>query len=127
MLKPGEVPLIGKKSNMRSLYRFSPESKKKTPEKKGVVITELSEPTLKRPKVTLKPFKATGSEKEKPKAVEKPIEKEIEKKGAADKPLLNPRRPRLPLPLLLRRRRVRRSFTPQGLTIPFMRKRKDRR
>ncbi|MFS7954701.1 hypothetical protein Hanom_Chr07g00633621 [Helianthus anomalus] len=91
MPKPCEVPLIRKKSNLLSLYRFSPEAKKKTPEKKGVVITEPSEPALKRPKVTIKPFKATESEKEKPNAGEKPIEKEMEKRGAAGQPLAEPK------------------------------------
>ncbi|MFS7905397.1 hypothetical protein Hanom_Chr01g00047181 [Helianthus anomalus] len=89
MSKPGGVPLIGKKSNLRSLYRFSPEAKKKTPEKKGVVITEPSEPALKRPKVTIKPLKATESEKETPAHVEK----EIERKRAVDKPLTKPNEP----------------------------------
>ncbi|KAM0017661.1 hypothetical protein Hdeb2414_s0027g00690561 [Helianthus debilis subsp. tardiflorus] len=37
--KSGGVPLIGKRSNLRFLYRFSPEAEKKMPEKKGVVIT----------------------------------------------------------------------------------------
>ncbi|KAM0036316.1 hypothetical protein Hdeb2414_s0014g00424991 [Helianthus debilis subsp. tardiflorus] len=49
----------------------------KTPEKKGVVITDPPEPAQKRPKVTIKPFKAAGVEAEK--------EKEKEKK-AAEKP-----------------------------------------
>ncbi|KAJ0526838.1 hypothetical protein HanHA300_Chr09g0327611 [Helianthus annuus] len=97
MSKPGGVPLIGKKSNLRSLYRFSPEGKKKTPEKKGVVIIEPSEPALKRPKVTkvtIKPFKVTESEKEKHKAGEKPVkEKDMERKRAVDKPLTEPKEP----------------------------------
>ncbi|XP_021971262.1 uncharacterized protein LOC110866421 [Helianthus annuus] len=46
----GAIPLVGKTSNLRSLYRFSPEIKKKTPEK-GVTFTE---PELKRPKITIK-------------------------------------------------------------------------
>ncbi|KAJ0666544.1 hypothetical protein HanPI659440_Chr17g0668011 [Helianthus annuus] len=87
--KPGGIPLIGKKSNLRSLYRFSPKAKKKTPEKKGVVITEPSEPALKRPKVTIKPLKVTESEKEK----HVHVEKEIERKRAADTPLTEPEEP----------------------------------
>ncbi|MFS7992210.1 putative transcription factor bZIP family [Helianthus anomalus] len=65
--KPGGVPLIGKKSNLRSLYKFSPEATNKTPEKKGVVFTEPSEPAPKKPKITVKPFKTSvvGSEKDK--------------------------------------------------------------
>ncbi|KAF5822517.1 hypothetical protein HanXRQr2_Chr01g0027441 [Helianthus annuus] len=46
----GGIPLVGKTSNLRSLYRFSPEIKKKTPEK-GV---KFSEPGSKRPKITIK-------------------------------------------------------------------------
>ncbi|MFS7908591.1 hypothetical protein Hanom_Chr01g00084941 [Helianthus anomalus] len=59
---PGGVPLIGKRSNLRSLYRFSPEAGKKTPEKNGVVITEPSEPAQKKPRVTIKMLKAAGAE-----------------------------------------------------------------
>ncbi|XP_035836932.1 hepatoma-derived growth factor-related protein 2-like [Helianthus annuus] len=44
------IPLVGKTSNLRSLYKFSPEIKKKTPEK-GV---KFSEPGSKRPKITIK-------------------------------------------------------------------------
>ncbi|MFS7967720.1 hypothetical protein Hanom_Chr09g00789101 [Helianthus anomalus] len=46
-------------------------------------------------KVTIKPFKATESEKEKQKAGEKPVdkEKEMERKRAADKPLTEPKEP----------------------------------
>ncbi|KAJ0475614.1 hypothetical protein HanRHA438_Chr13g0581541 [Helianthus annuus] len=97
MSKPGGAPLIGKRSNLRSLYRFSHEPEKKTSEKKGVTITEPSEPAPKRPKVTkvtIKPFKAPQSEKEKQKAVEKPVKgKEMERKRAADKPLTEPKEP----------------------------------
>ncbi|KAL9999787.1 hypothetical protein Hdeb2414_s0461g00898901 [Helianthus debilis subsp. tardiflorus] len=46
----GVIPLVGKTSNLRSLYKFSPEIKKKTPEK-GV---KFSEPGPKRPKITIK-------------------------------------------------------------------------
>ncbi|KAJ0478592.1 hypothetical protein HanHA300_Chr13g0501741 [Helianthus annuus] len=46
----GLIPLVGKSSNLRSLYKFSPEIKKKTPEK-GV---KFSEPEPKRPKITIK-------------------------------------------------------------------------
>ncbi|KAJ0897915.1 hypothetical protein HanRHA438_Chr08g0350991 [Helianthus annuus] len=95
--KPGGTPLIGKKSNLRSLYKFSPEAEKTTFEKKGVTITEPSEPTLKRPrvtKVTIKPFTVLQSEKEKQKAVEKAVkEREIERKRAAEKPPTGPKEP----------------------------------
>ncbi|MFS8007913.1 hypothetical protein Hanom_Chr14g01266631 [Helianthus anomalus] len=104
--KPGGVPFIGKQSNLRSLYRYSP-AKKKTPEKKGVVIVDPQEPVLKKTKITIKPFKTAGAEpeKEKQKFGEKPVakekelekekvaaqEKEMEKKRAADKPLTEPK------------------------------------
>ncbi|KAM0063604.1 hypothetical protein Hdeb2414_s0003g00092781 [Helianthus debilis subsp. tardiflorus] len=77
--KAGEVPLIGKQSNLRSLYRFSPEAKKKTPEK-GVVFKDPQEPAQKRPKVTIKPFKTAEVESEKDKkAAEREKEKAAEK------------------------------------------------
>ncbi|XP_022011137.1 uncharacterized protein LOC110910556 [Helianthus annuus] len=95
--KAGGIPLIGKQSNLRSLYKFSPvsvEAKKKTREKKGVVFKDPQEPTLKKTKVIIKPFKTTRveSEKEKEKVAEKPVdkvvekEKEREKKKASEKP-----------------------------------------
>ncbi|KAJ0611539.1 hypothetical protein HanHA300_Chr01g0016911 [Helianthus annuus] len=77
--KPSGVPLIGKQSNLRSLYRFSPEAKKKTPEKKGVVIKDPLEPAQKRPKVTIKPLKTAGVESEKEKTAGKPMDKVAEK------------------------------------------------
>ncbi|XP_035841731.1 translation initiation factor IF-2-like isoform X2 [Helianthus annuus] len=45
------IPVVGKKSKLRSLYQFSPEIKKKTPEK-GVKFVE---PSTKRPKVATEP------------------------------------------------------------------------
>ncbi|MFS8034803.1 hypothetical protein Hanom_Chr17g01585501 [Helianthus anomalus] len=50
--KTGGAPLIGKKSNLRSLYKFSPEAEKKKPEK-GITLTEPLEPAQKRPRATL--------------------------------------------------------------------------
>ncbi|XP_035834067.1 uncharacterized protein LOC110882396 [Helianthus annuus] len=44
------IPVVGKTSKLRSLYRFSPEIKKKTPEK-GVTFSEAG---VKRPKITVK-------------------------------------------------------------------------
>ncbi|XP_021975004.1 uncharacterized protein LOC110870112 [Helianthus annuus] len=61
----GAIPLIGKTSNMRSLYKFSPETKKPTPEK-GVKFTE---PEPKRPKITIKSSKIVGAESAKEKNV----------------------------------------------------------
>ncbi|XP_022003945.1 MAP7 domain-containing protein 2-like [Helianthus annuus] len=46
------IPVVGKTSNLRSLYKFSPEIKKKTPEK-GVMFNEAAS---KRPKITIKSF-----------------------------------------------------------------------
>ncbi|KAJ0651405.1 hypothetical protein HanOQP8_Chr15g0560631 [Helianthus annuus] len=43
------LPVVGKTSNLRSLYKFSPEIKKKTPEK-GVTFSEAAS---KRPKITI--------------------------------------------------------------------------
>ncbi|MFS7956003.1 hypothetical protein Hanom_Chr07g00649451 [Helianthus anomalus] len=81
--------------NLRSLYKFSPEAKKKTPEKKGIVIVDPKESVLKKTKITIKPFKTVGveSEKYKQKVGEKPIdkEKELKKKRVADKPLIEPK------------------------------------
>ncbi|KAJ0696961.1 hypothetical protein HanLR1_Chr10g0363331 [Helianthus annuus] len=71
----GAIPLVGKTSNLRSLYRFSPEIKKKTPEK-GVTFTE---PEPKRPKITIKSSQTTGVESAKEKSV---AEKDVAK--AAD-------------------------------------------
>ncbi|XP_035838081.1 caldesmon-like [Helianthus annuus] len=44
------IPAVGKTSKLRSLYKFSPEIKKKTPEK-GVTFSEAA---AKRPKITIK-------------------------------------------------------------------------
>ncbi|MFS8007076.1 hypothetical protein Hanom_Chr14g01256691 [Helianthus anomalus] len=86
--KPGGVPLIGKRSNLRSLYRFSPEAEKKTPEKKGVVITEPSEPAQKKPRVTIKPLKAAGAEANKEKkTAEENKAREKEKEKTKGKPI----------------------------------------
>ncbi|XP_021985851.1 stress response protein NST1-like [Helianthus annuus] len=85
--KAGTVPLIGKQSSLRSLYRFSPEAKKKTPDK-GVVYMEPSEPVQKRPKVTIKPFQAAGAESEKDKQAaetERAKAAEAEKRQAEEK------------------------------------------
>ncbi|MFS7946944.1 hypothetical protein Hanom_Chr06g00542271 [Helianthus anomalus] len=61
----GTIPLIGKTSNLRSLYKFSPEIKKKTPQK-GVTFTE---PEPKRPKITIIPSQTVGVESAKDKNV----------------------------------------------------------
>ncbi|KAJ0727240.1 hypothetical protein HanPI659440_Chr12g0479521 [Helianthus annuus] len=59
------IPLVGKTSKLRSLYKFSPEIKKKTPEK-GVKFTE---PEPKRPKITIKSSQTADSESAKEKSV----------------------------------------------------------
>ncbi|KAJ0483338.1 hypothetical protein HanIR_Chr13g0663731 [Helianthus annuus] len=86
--KPGGVPMIGKKSNLRSLYKFSPEATKKTPEKKGFVFTEPSEPAPKKPKiVVIKPFKTSvvGSEKDKQAAEEEEKTAEEERRAVEER------------------------------------------
>ncbi|XP_021993054.1 vicilin-like seed storage protein At2g18540 [Helianthus annuus] len=85
--KAGAVPLNGKQSSLRSLYRFSPEAKKKSPEK-GVVFTEPSEPVQKRPKITIKPFQAAGAESKQDKQAaetERAKAAEAEKRQAEEK------------------------------------------
>ncbi|KAJ0507133.1 hypothetical protein HanIR_Chr11g0502981 [Helianthus annuus] len=52
------LPVVGKTSNLRSLYKFSPEIKKKTPEK-GVTF---SEAVSKRPKITIKSSDAAAQD-----------------------------------------------------------------
>ncbi|XP_021979415.1 hepatoma-derived growth factor-related protein 2-like [Helianthus annuus] len=61
----GPIPLVRKTSNLRSLYKFSHEIKKKTPEK-GVKFTE---PEPKRPKITIKSSQTAGVESTKEKNV----------------------------------------------------------
>ncbi|MFS7998895.1 hypothetical protein Hanom_Chr12g01159481 [Helianthus anomalus] len=84
-LKTCGIPLIGKQSNLRSLYKFSPEAKKKTPEKRSVVFKDPQEPELKKTKVTIKPFKNTGSKAEKSKVAEKAKERDKEKEKEKEK------------------------------------------
>ncbi|KAJ0791892.1 hypothetical protein HanOQP8_Chr01g0011091 [Helianthus annuus] len=51
--KTREVPVIGKQSKLRTLYKFSPEAKKKTPEK-GVVFKDPKELAQKKTKFVIK-------------------------------------------------------------------------
>ncbi|XP_021980009.1 uncharacterized protein LOC110876140 [Helianthus annuus] len=77
----GAIPLVGKTSNLRSLYKFSPEIKKKTPEK-GVKFTE---PEPKRPKITIKSSQTIGGESAKEKNVaEKDVAKAVEAQRKAE-------------------------------------------
>ncbi|KAJ0467071.1 hypothetical protein HanIR_Chr14g0679221 [Helianthus annuus] len=77
----GGIPLVGKTSNLRSLYKFSPEIKKKTPEK-GVKFTE---PEPKRPKITTKSSQTAGVESAKEKNVaEKDAAKAVEAQRKAE-------------------------------------------
>ncbi|MFS7970093.1 hypothetical protein Hanom_Chr09g00816931 [Helianthus anomalus] len=77
----GAMPLVGKSSNLRSLYKFSPEIKKKTPEK-GVKFTE---PEPKRPKITIKSSQTVGVESAKEKNVaEKYIAQAAEEQRRAE-------------------------------------------
>ncbi|XP_022024187.1 caldesmon-like [Helianthus annuus] len=74
----GAIPLVGKTSNLRSLYKFSPEIKKKTP-KKGVTFTE---PEPKRPKITIKSSQTVGVESAKDKNV---AERDVAKAAEAQR------------------------------------------
>ncbi|KAJ0788100.1 hypothetical protein HanPI659440_Chr05g0187731 [Helianthus annuus] len=77
----GAIPLVGKTSNLRSLYKFSPEIKKKTPEK-GVKFTE---PEPKRQKITIKSSQTAGVESAKEKNVaEKDAAKAAEEQRKAE-------------------------------------------
>ncbi|KAJ0469284.1 hypothetical protein HanIR_Chr14g0706251 [Helianthus annuus] len=77
----GLIPLVGKTSNLRSLYKFSPEAKKKTPEK-GVKFTE---PEPKRPKITIKSSQTAGVDTAKEKNIaEQTIAKAVEAQRKAE-------------------------------------------
>ncbi|KAF5782182.1 hypothetical protein HanXRQr2_Chr11g0492591 [Helianthus annuus] len=88
--KAGGVPIIGKQSSLRSLYKFFPKAKKKTPEKEGVEFRDSKEPVQKKTKFVIKPLKSAELEveKEKKKVAEKTVEKvkEQEKEKVAEKP-----------------------------------------
>ncbi|MFS7909199.1 hypothetical protein Hanom_Chr01g00091911 [Helianthus anomalus] len=91
--KAGDVPVIGKQSKLCTLYKFSLEAKKKTPEKKGFELKEPTESAQKKTKFVIKhPQKTVGTiekiikETDKEKEKEKEGEKENEKKKAAEKP-----------------------------------------
>ncbi|MFS7903765.1 hypothetical protein Hanom_Chr01g00027921 [Helianthus anomalus] len=76
--KAGGVPVIGKQSKLCSLYKFSPEALKKTPEKtKGVEFKDPKEPAPKETKFLIKSSKIAPKEPEK--VVEKLIENVVEK------------------------------------------------
>ncbi|XP_021974836.1 uncharacterized protein LOC110869944 [Helianthus annuus] len=75
------IPLVGKTSKLRSLYKFSPEIKKKTPEK-GVKFTE---PEPKRPKITIKSSQTAGGASAKEKNVaEQDVAKAVEAQREAE-------------------------------------------
>ncbi|MFS7921136.1 hypothetical protein Hanom_Chr03g00233181 [Helianthus anomalus] len=79
------IPLVGKTSNLRSLYRFSPEIKKKTPEK-GV---KFSEPEPKRPKITIEPSRTAGVDTAKDKNIaEQDAAKAVEAQRKAEERLM---------------------------------------
>ncbi|KAM0038712.1 putative microtubule-associated protein 7 family [Helianthus debilis subsp. tardiflorus] len=73
------IPLIGKTSNLRSLYKFSPEIKKKTPEK-GVTFSEAG---VKRPRITIKSTDAAAQDAAK--AAEAQRKAEEDKKREEDR------------------------------------------
>ncbi|MFS7959131.1 hypothetical protein Hanom_Chr08g00687041 [Helianthus anomalus] len=75
------IPLVGKTSKLRSLYKFSPEIKKKTPEK-GVKFTE---PEPKRPKIIITSSQTAGGESAKEKNVaEQDVAKAVEAQRKAE-------------------------------------------
>ncbi|KAJ0575478.1 hypothetical protein HanIR_Chr05g0213161 [Helianthus annuus] len=75
------LPLVGKTSKLRSLYKFSPEIKKKTPEK-GVTFTE---PEPKRPKITIKSSQTAGDESAKEKHIaEQDVAKAVDAQRTAE-------------------------------------------
>ncbi|KAF5796843.1 hypothetical protein HanXRQr2_Chr08g0356631 [Helianthus annuus] len=72
------APVIGKQSNLRSLYKFSPEAQKKTPEKtKGVEFKDPKEPAPKKTNFIIKSSRTAPNQPEK--VAEKEKEKEEEK------------------------------------------------
>uniref|UniRef100_A0A251TK96 Putative transposase (Putative), gypsy type n=1 Tax=Helianthus annuus TaxID=4232 RepID=A0A251TK96_HELAN len=79
------IPVIGKTSRLRSLYQFSPEIKKKTPEK----AVTFSEAGVKRPKITVKPTDTAAQDAAKAAEAQRKVEearkKEEEKKIAEEK------------------------------------------
>ncbi|KAJ0752713.1 hypothetical protein HanPI659440_Chr09g0327471 [Helianthus annuus] len=79
------IPAIGKTSRLRSLYQFSPEVKKKTPEK----AVTFSEAGVKRPKITVKPTDTAAQDAAKAAEAQRKVEearkKEEEKKIAEEK------------------------------------------
>ncbi|KAM0015456.1 putative microtubule-associated protein 7 family [Helianthus debilis subsp. tardiflorus] len=75
------VPLIGKTSNLRSLYKFSPEVKKKTPEK-SVTFTEAG---VKRPKITIKPTDAAAQDAAKAAEAQRKAEEAKKREGERKK------------------------------------------
>ncbi|KAM0035191.1 hypothetical protein Hdeb2414_s0015g00443431 [Helianthus debilis subsp. tardiflorus] len=80
------IPVIGKTSNLRSLYRFSPEIKKRTPEK----AVTFSEAGVKRPKITIKSTDTTAQDAAKAAEAQRKVEEdrkreEEKKKIAAEK------------------------------------------
>ncbi|MFS7993243.1 hypothetical protein Hanom_Chr12g01091781 [Helianthus anomalus] len=78
------IPAIGKTSKLRSLYKFSPESKKRTPEK----AVTFSEAGVKRPKITIKSTDTAASDAAKAAEAQRKVEedrkREEEKKRIAE-------------------------------------------
>ncbi|XP_035834057.1 uncharacterized protein LOC118482608 [Helianthus annuus] len=94
------IPAIGKTSRLRSLYQFSPEIKKKTPEK-AVTFVEAG---AKRPKITVRSTDAAAQDAAKAAEAQRKVEqerlaevakkqaleKEMAAKKAMDQPLKSP-------------------------------------
>ncbi|XP_035839009.1 hepatoma-derived growth factor-related protein 2-like [Helianthus annuus] len=78
------IPAVGKTSKLRSLYKFSPEIKKKTPEK-GVTFSEAA---AKRPKITVKSTNTAAQDAAKAAEAQRKVEedrkREEEKKRVAE-------------------------------------------
>ncbi|KAJ0884296.1 hypothetical protein HanPSC8_Chr10g0432091 [Helianthus annuus] len=78
------IPAVGKTSKLRSLYKFSPEIKKKTPEK-GVTFNEAA---AKRPKITIKSTDTAAQDAAKAVEAQRKVEegrKREEEKRVAEK------------------------------------------
>ncbi|KAJ0795154.1 hypothetical protein HanPI659440_Chr04g0147291 [Helianthus annuus] len=88
------IPAIGKTSRLRSLYQFSPEIKKKTPEK-AVTFVEVG---VKRPKITVRSTDAAAQDAAKAAEAQRKVEearkKEEEKRKKEEKKVEEERKKR---------------------------------
>ncbi|KAJ0759547.1 hypothetical protein HanOQP8_Chr04g0127941 [Helianthus annuus] len=84
------LPVVGKTSNLRSLYKFSPEIKKKTPEK-GVTFSEAAS---KRPKITIKSSDTAAQDAAKAAAAQRKAEENQRREEAKKKKIEEEKRRR---------------------------------